>query len=259
MPYSYPNTSMGFTARGQLTEGEVDKLIRGSHLEAEFLALETALNGTLQTPGSLDNITYGMKNNVWVELIDATGAVSVALVDLSDVDVTGLTSGMVLQWDGATWNAVTLSTANTNDPSGGTGVSDLSDVDMTGIDIGYTLVWDGTQWIVQPGGGGGDCVLAPTTSAATTYNLGLLDEARMLRFTDGTGVTLNLSLVDATAMTTGATTQWRQMGAGAVTLVPEGGITVNTKTGLVSNGANSQVMLFKVSDTEFDLTGDVIA
>jgi len=81
---------------------------------------------------------------------DASGATQ--LSDLTDVDLTGIATGDMLQWDGTNW-------VNVDAPSGGGGATTLdglTDVDLTGASDGQYLKRVSGIWVpaTAPGGGG---------------------------------------------------------------------------------------------------------
>ena len=88
--------------------------------------------------------------------------------DLTDVDTSGITSGQVLQYNGTSFVAATVS-------SGATSIDDLTDVNLTGISTGQILNWDGSQFVPvnMPDGGGttptqlGELTNVDTTGQAT--------------------------------------------------------------------------------------------
>lgn len=88
--------------------------------------------------------------------------------DLTDVDTSGITSGQVLQYNGTSFVAATVS-------SGASSIDDLTDVNLTGISTGQILNWDGSQFVPvnMPDGGGttptqlGELTNVDTTGQAT--------------------------------------------------------------------------------------------
>jgi len=76
----------------------------------------------------------------WVELNPDTGAEE--LSDLFDVNLTSLTNGQVLKYNGTEW-------VNAADNAGTTisSINDINDVTITSVANGQILQYDGTQWI----------------------------------------------------------------------------------------------------------------
>ena len=84
--------------------------------------------------------------------------------DLTDVDTSGITSGQVLQYNGTSFVAATVS-------SGATSIDDLTDVNLTGISTGQILNWDGSQFVpvnMPDGGGTTPTQLGELTNVDTT-------------------------------------------------------------------------------------------
>lgn len=85
------------------------------------------------------------------------------------------------------------------------------------------------------------------------------DAGRKVRCTAGSAVTMTVATNAAQRMDLGAVLLLRQAGAGAVTLTPSGGVTLNIPTGFVASTARqgSEISLHKVGTDEWDVTGDL--
>lgn len=90
---------------------------------------------------STDTATLSLTNaagDAWVDI--SVGSVSIVLNDLTDVDTTGVASGYVITYDGASWVAQAISLA----------LNDLTDVDTTGVTDNDIIVYSGGTWAVLP-------------------------------------------------------------------------------------------------------------
>lgn len=78
-----------------------------------------------------------------------------------------------------------------------------------------------------------------------------------IRMESATGRSLNVPLDATDYMPNGTTFIIRQGGAGQITVVPEGGVTVRTNATLKSRMDESTITLTKISDNTWDLAGDL--
>lgn len=78
-----------------------------------------------------------------------------------------------------------------------------------------------------------------------------------IRMESATGRSLNVPLDATDYMPNGTTFIIRQGGAGQITVVPEGGVTVRTNATLKSRMDESTITLTKISDNQWDLAGDL--
>jgi hypothetical protein len=70
-----------------------------------------------------------------------TGAVSLGLNNLNNVDISGASTGEVLTYQSGTWSSVSIPTIEE--------LNDIGDVDVSGATTGQVLTYDGTTWSVS--------------------------------------------------------------------------------------------------------------
>jgi hypothetical protein len=101
---------------------------------------------TVATSGSYNDLS----NRPSLAIVATTGdytdlvntpTVPVNINDLGDVDTTGITSGQVLQYNGTSFIAATIS------GGGATTIEGLDNVDTTGVALNNVLKYDGTNWV----------------------------------------------------------------------------------------------------------------
>jgi hypothetical protein len=146
-------------------------------------------------------------------------------------------TGQVLQIDGAgdiVWADVTLAILPP---------STVADQVLTTQNIGgtNTVVW-------------GDVRLVPKSVPGTPYTLLLTDAGKALVCTNAAAVTVNVPDNATVAFPIGTIIHVTQSGAGQVTLVPAGGVTLETSTTLLSRDQNSVLWLWK-RDTDVWIVG----
>lgn len=89
-----------------------------------------------------DGVTQG---GVAVDTLTGSGGGASSISELSDVNITSVTNGQVLKWNGAAWiNAVDL-----QGETGATALEELDNVDINSLADGQILRWDNdsTSWI----------------------------------------------------------------------------------------------------------------
>jgi|TARA_B110000483_G_scaffold7281_1_gene8597 hypothetical protein len=157
-------------------------------------SLKLPVGSTAQRTGSLAggelrfnsslSIFEGYNGAAWLSL----GALEDNTIGtLSDVDVSGITTGQVLKWDGTQF--VAADDVDTTLVLSGQSIGDLGDVDITATPptTGQVLKWDGTKFI--PGDDEEDLSNNTTSDLAEGTNLyytqGRFDTAFTAKDTDG--------------------------------------------------------------------------
>lgn len=85
---------------------------------------------------------------------------ALSIEDLSDVTISSVSSGQVLEWNGTAW---------VNASGGGSlSLEDLSDVVITLPMIGDSITWNGTDWVNTPSIGGGTVTSVALADLSTT-------------------------------------------------------------------------------------------
>ena len=143
----------------------------------------TLIGGELRF-NSTNNLFEGYDGTSWLSL----GALEDNTIGtLSDVDVSGITTGQVLKWDGTQF--VAADDVDTTLVLSGQSIGDLGDVDITATPptTGQVLKWDGTKFI--PGDDEEDLSNNTTSDLAEGSNLyytqGRFDTAFTAKDTDG--------------------------------------------------------------------------
>lgn len=126
---------------------------------------------------------------------------------------------------------------------------------------GDLLAYEGSDgWVVQSGGGGGGGDLVPVNNqSGASYTLALGDAGKVVRASSAAEIDITVPANGDEAFPVGATVAIRQVGAGQVVLAADSGVTINVPDG--SDAATARqgatIMLHKVDDDEWDLTGDL--
>jgi hypothetical protein len=148
--------------------------------------------------------------------------------------------------------------------SGG-GITDLTGAQITTLLNTFTTSLNG----VTPASGGGtvnylradgtwaDPRLVELNTQAGAYNLLLTDAGKYIRMTSGSAVDLTVPTNASVAFPVGTVIQVRQAGAGQITFVASGGVTINTAETLKLRKTGSTGALIKVATDTWDLTGDL--
>lgn len=111
---------------------------------------------TVATTGSYDDLSNlpvlstVATSGSYTDLVN-TPSIPASINDLSDVDTSGITNGQVLQFDGTSFVAATISGGSAST------LNDLTDVDTatSAPTTGDTLVYNGTEWVPQAPAAGG--------------------------------------------------------------------------------------------------------
>ena len=162
-----------------------DILINGVFKNIEDINSETPLTG-YTTLFAKANEFYKKDELGNITPLCPTGSTSISLSDLTDVDLSGVTTGQTLIYDGSNWvnsglsidlsNYYTKGETNANFLSANTSLTGLSDVTLTTPTSNQILKYDGSKWInsVAPGqfkwvvtSGGTDLIYNMVQSAST--------------------------------------------------------------------------------------------
>lgn len=130
------------------------------------------------------------------------------------------------------------------------------------LSTGDLLAYEGSDgWVVQAGGGGGggSDPVPVNNQTDTSYTLVSADSGKVVRASNAGEVAITVPANASDAIPVGATIALRQVGAGQVVLAAESDVTLNVPDGLDAATARqgSTIMLHKVDDDEWDLTGDL--
>lgn len=143
-------------------------------------------------------------------------------------------------------------------------LADLNDVDLTGLADGYILKWDLSNgfWYPAPEGAGGGGLTTTSTTVSTesgaTYDLAVGDVDKYIRTTNAGAKIVNVRAEATHALAAAPYGEWhfRNAGAGELTFVPEGGVTINPPVeGSLSVPGSGAVTLKRVATDTFDLIG----
>ncbi len=148
---------------------------------------------------------------------------------------------------------------------------------------------DSDGWVVQSGGGGGSAdqvsydnaasglpatnvqdaidlisatagaIVAVNTQSGASYSLAVADTGCVVRTTNAGEVKVTVPASASEAIPVGATIAIRQAGSGQIVLEVESDVTLNVPDELDASTARqgSTIMLHKVDEDEWDLTGDL--
>lgn len=95
------------------------------------------------------------------------------------------------------------------------------------------------------------------TQTGTTYTFVLADQTRLISFTNASAVTATIPLNSSVAYEIGSRLDIIQYGAGQVTLVGAGGVTVNTSSTLKTRALYSSITVVKMGTNEWVAMGDL--
>lgn len=117
------------------------------------------------------------------------------------------------------------------------------------------IIFDGSAW--------GDitasvAIAAPSTQSGTSYTAVIGDAQGYILFTNGAAITFTIPPNADVAFEVGTTISFEQNGAGAVTVAPGSGVTINSRGSLLdSAGQYAVAQLKKVGTNVWTLIGDV--
>ena len=130
----------------------------------------------LSATGTPSSSTFLRGDNSWAT---PSGGAS-ALDDLTDVTITGASTGQVLKYNGSAWVNDTDATAG-----GTTALDDLSDVAITAAASGDILRHNGTAWVDTPGTDHYEAAGAVSTHSSDTTSVhGIADTSALATSTD---------------------------------------------------------------------------
>ena len=109
--------------------------------------------------------------------------------------------------------------------------------------------------------GGGSTLVPVNNQTGTTYTFVLTDGGSAVRGDNAAAQTYTVPVDTSVAFPVGTTIAVRQVGAGAITLSPAGGVTLNTPTGFQARTARlgATIMIHEVANNVWDVTGDLAA
>ena len=93
-------------------------------------------------------------------------------------------------------------------------------------------------------------------STATSYDITLTDENKLILITSASAISVNVPLNATTPLPIGFITHVHQGGAGQVTLVAEFGVSVNASSSLSTRGQYAALSVFKVAENTWVVVGD---
>lgn len=217
--------------------------------------VDVLLNGITLVAG----VDYNTSTTNTISGLAALTASDVAEIVVYDVFSVG---DAVSKSNGGTFDgAVTFNaglTANTADINGGTvdnaaiGSTTPAAGAFTTLAASGNTTLDGTA-IAKQG-------MPIVTEAGTTKTFALTDIGAYVRTTSGSAVTITVPENSSVAFPTGTEIVVFQAGAGQVTFVAAGSVTINSKDGdLKITGQYSSATLKKVATDEWDMIGDLAA
>jgi hypothetical protein len=95
-----------------------------------------------------------------------------------------------------------------------------------------------------------------TTQTGTSYTLTAEDETSIIRFTNGSAVTVTVPTDAAASLPDGYIVHLHQAGAGQVTVAGASGVTVNSSSTLSARAQYAALSLFKLGTNDWVLVGD---
>lgn len=128
----------------------------------------------------------------------------------------------------------------------------------TDANISFSFVPKGTGAVFISGARVKTIVEAAVTQPNASYTLGSGDERQIREHTSGSAVTVTVPSHATWAAPIGSVSAHLQYGAGQVTFVPEGGVTVNSRGGAMKiSGQHGMAFLRKRANNEWQLWGDI--
>lgn len=117
----------------------------------DTLANEQYVNGQWRPISNVEIDITGIQSGQLIQwdgtkFVPITREETLSIDALSDVDITGVNDGDILRWDVSTgeFKPETVASALAD-----ASINDLGDVDLTGIQPGNILSWDGTKFVAQ--------------------------------------------------------------------------------------------------------------
>ena len=175
------------------------------------------------------------------------GDVSNSVLDnLLDVSAATPSSGQALQWNGSAWISSTINNS---------GVSTSAAIDYSKLNLNNSV--DYTD--LKDGVAKSSFRSTLNDQTGTTYTLALTDLAKLVTLSNAGTITLTVPLNSSAAFAIGDRIDLLQKGAGQVTIVGAGGVTVNATPGLKLRAQWSSATLLKLDTNSWVLLGDLQA
>lgn len=136
-------------------------------------------------------------------------------------------------------------------------------VGSTGADPVFATVASADASIEVTGGAGtidlsASGILTIVAETGTTYELLLTDVGKLVTCTNASAITVTIPVNADVAIPIGSQILITQLGAGVVTLAPEGGVTLNSRGALLdTNGQYATVACIKRDTNVWLISGDV--
>lgn len=168
----------GTVGNAQIAAGAVGATELASNAVTNDKVADDAVGvAELSATGTPSSSTFLRGDNSWAT---PSGGAS-ALDDLTDVTITGATTGQVLKYNGSAWINDTDATAG-----GSTALDDLSDVAITAAASGDILRHNGTSWVDTPGTVHFEAAGAVSTHSSDTTSVhGITDTSALLTTSSG--------------------------------------------------------------------------
>ena len=116
-----------------------------------------------------------------------------------------------------------------------------------------TIRWDGSDWAAEG-------IAPPNPQTGTTYTLGLADAISGVTLANAGAITLTVPPNSSVPFAVGTRILLAQTGAGAVTIAPDSGVTINSLAGADEIvGQYGAATLWQVAVDEWVLFGDLVA
>lgn len=167
----------GTVGNAQIAAGAVGATELASNAVTNDKVADDAIGiAELSATGTPSSSTFLRGDNSWAT---PSGGAS-ALDDLTDVTITGASTGQVLKYNGSAWINDTDATAG-----GTTALDDLSDVAITAAVSGDILRHNGTSWVDTPGTDHYETAGAVSTHSSDTTSVhGIADTSALLDTAD---------------------------------------------------------------------------
>lgn len=239
-------------------------------LNANFTAIATAFENTLSRDGTAPNAMEAdldMDSNSIINLPVATTATEPIRLGQLAAEIADIS----LDWQGA-WTTATAYTVNqavSNNGSSYIATADHTSGASTepGVGGSFATVWDvlssvgatGATGATGPSGAAFDSINAQT---GTTYTFVIGDaDTVYVTLSNASAITLTVPPNSSVAFDIGTALTFEQTGAGAVTVAPGSGVTINKNSAdtLVLDGQYSVASLIKTGTDAWTITGRLVA
>lgn len=170
--------------------------IHAPDLTGIISSIEVQQSGVIKgdvTKLNFSGATVGVAGNTaTISITGGGGGGAVVLDDLTDVALSGVSTGQVLKFNGTNWVNAADSTGTTI-----TSLDDIGDVNLTGLTSGLILGYDGTNWVpVSNSGATGPAGPAGATGPAgpSVSSASVSGGTLTLTLSDGSNVTVSGSI-----------------------------------------------------------------